>query len=318
MLSLVIAGVVGLLGFTLATGGASTNADDPVLGTWNFAPGTFDVTQIGGTRFQAKVAAAFQPSNLSCPYPAGFVFSEATFKSEDPKTRVRTYTGTATRYESVNGTCTQQPASAATWTWAPGTAGLDFFDLRGTIGKPGLEFQGGWEATRPHQPLTTVPSTTQTTSTTTKPTKVFRFLWIVNGTIDDDGEMGSTVSLRGRGTFTIDGAGKMKKVTGTLSFKQRYHSLLYQHRSDTWTVTLTGGRYHEDPVPTAEFTVTADSLLTKQCDGRPKGTLELEDSGKKKADLARLRACGRLYAFFKRAVKGDESSTATVLLAEVE
>lgn len=315
-----VASVVGLLGVTLATGGASRNAADPVLGRWNFTPGSFEVTQIGGTRFQAKVAAAFQPSNLSCPYPVGFVLSEATFKSEDPKTRVRTYTGTATRYESVNGTCAQQPSSAATWTWTPGTAGLDFFLLRGTIGRPGLEFQGGWEANRPHQALTPAPPATQTTSTTTKPAKLFRFVWIVGATINDyDRETGSTASLRGKGTFTIDGAGKMKKVTGTLTFKQRYRSLLYQHRNDTWTVTLTGGRYHEDPVPTAEFTVTTDSLLTKQCDARPQGTLELEDSGKKKNDLARLRTCGRLHAFFKRAdVRSDESSTATVAIAEVE
>jgi hypothetical protein len=140
----------------------------------------------------------------------------------------------------------------------------------------------------------------------------FRFAWKAQASrTEDRNQTTHKEKLRGGGTFVIDGIGTLKAATGTLRL-DRLHAIV----PDTWLLRIVGGRYHEDPVPTAEPKVKADSVHSGVCDAKPNGTLTLVDGGGKRPDHALLVACGQRILFENRT--GVIDGTATVLLAELK
>jgi hypothetical protein len=139
----------------------------------------------------------------------------------------------------------------------------------------------------------------------------FRFAWKARGSISDHrSDTGYSATLSGGGTIVIDGIGTLKGATGRLKLDQRLAVV-----TDTWLITIVSGRYHEDPVPTAELKVKADSYRSEACDAKPNGTLTLVDGGGKRPDGVVLRVCGRRIEFENQT--GLLSGTAHVLLAEL-
>lgn len=146
-----------------------------------------------------------------------------------------------------------------------------------------------------------------------KPCKTrFRFVWKARGfDTEDRAKLQYIAKLSGGGTFVADGIGTLKAATGSLRVTHHFGPL-----ADVWRITITAGRYHEDPVSTAELKVEADSVFSGKCDARPTGTLTLVDGSPKHPDRVVLRVCGEQLTFARNERERDDF--ANVLLAELK